>query len=393
MKRYKIIAILIVLAALVLYMSGRNRLPKKIKYACSVVSRFSVTTDNHPWKIVESVYGLGDSYLIVDEVTQKRRQAVAYIASGAVSGLVKKDKYGAYFAAKAGGKEGEFHRNEFLADFLAAGTDVLTSFVTESGDTPNLNDFTRRAMITTEPSAFSPNDALITGPDGNELGWTLMAFSKANQLTSAWVNINGNNVTIEDLLRVSLSRPVNWGSYSGLIEQLGIAAALREYKIYKLNEEITSYDAEKKKGKRDLGPSPALDSVVVSGIWHHARKHVDAVAKILKKNQNSDGSFSKRWFEKKEKVVKEEERILYTGHALDFLAVALDDKQIREDWVRRAANAAADAIIYNRYDLDGKNWAVAHAVHALRTYSDRLGNIGKLPPELRQESESKPCCD
>ncbi len=394
MKAYRAAALLAAVMLLIGATSCGRRIPGSIKNAWLAASRISVTTDDEPWKMAEGVYGLGSRFVVTDAVTQQRRQAVAYIASGVIPGLVKADQYGAYFAAKAGKKPGELHRNEFLADFLEADVEPLTSFVSDKkGSMPSMIEFTRRAMITLEPKAFSAKDDVILGPDGNELGWTLIVLAKAGQVTSSWLNVYERQVTMEEVLSVALSRPIEWGSYSGLIEQMGIARALRAYKIYKLNEDIAAYNAEKQKKKSGLGAPPTLETVVASGKWYDAEKHTKRVVKIMKKNQNDDGSFSKLWYRKKAAPANAEETILYTGQALDFLAVALDDKEIREPWVRKAAMATAKAINNNRYQLDGKNWAAMHAMHALRAYMDRLNDIGKMPKELRnQEEPPKECC-
>jgi hypothetical protein len=81
--------------------------------------------------------------------------------------------------------------------------------------------------------------------------------------------------------------------------------------------------------------------------------------------------------------------LLYTGHALDFLAVALNDNQLKEEWVQKTVTGLSGVMIRNKYRLQDKNWAVTHAAHALFFYRYRIQNIGNPFPMTSPESG---CC-
>ncbi|MFA6449003.1 MAG: hypothetical protein WCX65_06040 [bacterium] len=390
MNSYRWGIFLILLTGVVFSTSCGNRMTKKINNAWMAADRVTVTTDADPWKLVEGIYGYGDRYVVVDAVTQKRQQALSVISSGVFPDLIKFDNRGPYFEGKAGGKEAEQHRNQFLADLIVAQIDNETTFVLQNGDTAGLGQFTQRAMEKIDLADFAPSVPLATGPQGNELGWTLIAFSKANLVTSKWATETGKIVSFEDLLEAALARPVDWGSYEGLIEQLGIAVSVNEYKRFKLAEAFAEYESAKKKDRRFKGEAPAMESVALLGVWEKAQKHVDQVVEMLKKNQNSNGSFSKFWYEKTQKPENAGELILYSGHALDLLDEALPDSRLEEPWVRLSVDELANSILDNRYKLEDKFWAAAHAAHALKAYQFRIKNKGK---PMAFMAVQKPCCD
>ncbi len=389
MSKLKLMVVFMAFASLLSAASCGNKLDNRIKRAWGAAYRMNVSTDSDPQDMMEGIYAFGSRYNIVNAVTQKKEQALSYLTSGVITGLVKIDAKGPYFADRIGDRIGEQHRNQFIADLLSTDADINTSFIADNGRTFQINDFANRQMIVLDPETLAMEKKLITGPDGNELGWTNIAFSKGKLLATTWPNDKGKNVSVADLVQVSLGRPVEWGSYSGLIEQLGIAVALREYEKYRLTEEMAVFEANKKRG--EAVSKPTLDSIELGGVWLKARSHVRKVVDLMKKNQNRDGSFSSHWHEKKVPPENVEELILYTGHALDFLAVALNDRQLEEPWVRSAADRLSRTIISNRYQLDDKNWAVTHAAHALFAYKDRLKNKGN--PIKPAYSKTRKCCD
>jgi len=284
------------------------------------------------------------------------------------------------------------HRNQFIADVISARADPDSIFVTDAGNSVLISDFVARAMRKIDPGELTATDRLRTGPDGNELGWTLIAFSRAKLELADWVNEKRERIYFTDLLRIALDRPVNWGSYEGLIEQLGIAVSLHEYKKDRLADALAEHDALLKKNPKTAGPRPTIDTVELHGIWSEAQSHVDDVVALLKKNQNPDGSFSRSWHRGRKKPADFEEMLLYTGHALDFLAVALKDDQLAAPWVTKTLSALSKSISRNRYQLRDKIWAAAHAAHALMEYRNRLLAAGKPPEAVWARDPNSKCC-
>lgn len=389
--RHPIIFLLIICFA-VFTTSCSDRLAKKAAKGWMAAQRPFVTTDDESWKMFEGIYAFGANFLLVDSVTQERTQALSYIAAGSIRGLIKKDAVGPYFAGRVGESPGEPHRNQFLADLISARVDSNTDFVADTGDTAQILEFTNRAMQKVDPDTLAASNTLITGPDGNELGWTLIAFSRAQLVLSSWTNEKGRQVYFTDLLQVALDRPIEWGSDEGLNEQIGIAVALYEYKKNRLSEALAAYDAFKKKNVGAAGEKPTIDTIELRGIWKEAQDHVDKVTAILKKNQNFDGTFSKSWHTARKPSGDLGELLLFTGQALDFLAVALNDNQLKEDWMRKTVTGLSDSILRNKYRLQNKNWALTRAAHALMCYRFRIMNTGNPFPKSPDGSVESGCC-
>ncbi|HOO57478.1 MAG TPA: hypothetical protein PLN69_11685 [bacterium] len=393
MRSARYILLIAAVIGVVLAPSCANRTVKKSDKAWAVANRIRLTTEDEPWKLMEAVYAFGPRTVAVDPITQKRTQAIAFLASGAIRGMVKTDAYGAYFVDSVGDKKVELHRNNFLADMVSAGVDPAKAFVNDQKADSQISEFFRRATVKLDTDMLAQDD-LITGPEGNELGWTLIALAHADMLMMAWVNENGYEIAVEDLLYIALKRPVNWGSYEGLIEQLGIAVALREYRRDLLIEDMARFEAMKKKSPKIKKPRPDLQGVDLKGMWVEVDTHVKNVIEILKKNQNEDGSFSASWYKSKEPPESAEELVTYTGHVLDFLDAALPDENLNDPWVKKTVAALSDTVMRNRYQLYDKTWELTHAAHALRNYGKRVEQAGRpLEGIAELEAETDSCCD
>ena len=61
--------------------------------------------------------------------------------------------------------------------------------------------------------------------------------------------------------------------------------------------------------------------------------------------QNPDGSFSTDFFRESGNAADKQLRINSTGHTLEWLALALPDAELKEQWVQDAANALAMTIL------------------------------------------------
>jgi len=378
---------------------SRHEIIDQIDDTIALAYRVPVTTDDEPWKMVEGVYGFGSLFSIKDAVTQEHHRAVMYLDGIKMPGLIKEDRYGPYFTAETRTGRAVMHRNHFTGAMVYAGVDAYTSFTSDDGGYNTLNDFLRRSAMMLDIEELSESSEVITGPDGNELGWTLLMIAGSNLVTAEWMNHKGRAVKTDQIVELALSRPIEWGSYNGLMEQFGIAAALRSYRMYRLREELAAYEAETKKEEPGAMPRPDLYSVELEGIWIETESHVEEVVELMKQNQRKLGGFDAGWAGggEGEREADASEIALYTGHALDFLAVALPDDSLEDPWVLSAVDRLATVVRDNRFQLYDDVWALAHAAHALKAYKQRLENKGK-PIEFEKPfddsiPESHSCCD
>jgi hypothetical protein len=252
-------------------------------------------------------------------------------------------------------------------------------------------------MTYIDPTAMSASDELVTGPYGNELGWTLIAFSHSNLHKSVWRNYKNRDMGMETLLSIAISRPIDWGSYEGLVEQAGIATALRTYMVNRLAEEKALSEAESKKGgSGKSGPAPDMRGLELKGTWDGARKHVSGVIEIMRENQNADGTFSATWHSGKQRADNEIDAILYTALALDFMGWALYDDELRDEMPRKAAKALIKSVEKLTPEILSENYfAASSAGRALRQHNDRLialgGKAARYNPEAAPDDSA--CCD
>lgn len=60
-----------------------------------------------------------------------------------------------------------------------------------------------------------------------------------------------------------------------------------------------------------------------------------------------------------------------TGHTVEWLTVALDAGQLKEDWVRRGVTALVDII--EKHPITAlSNGGMYHAAHGLRRYKEKV---------------------
>ena len=70
-------------------------------------------------------------------------------------------------------------------------------------------------------------------------------------------------------------------------------------------------------------------------------------------------------------------RINTTGHIFEWLALALTDEELKQDWVQNAANALA-LLILQAHNQPIEGGSLYHATHGLIMYHARVWGPGKL---------------
>jgi hypothetical protein len=112
------------------------------------------------------------------------------------------------------------------------------------------------------------------------------------------------------------------------------------------------------------------------GAWKEAADTIADYIKRAQKYQNPDGSFSTSYLQGKGNVPDSQLRLATTGHILEWLALALTDKELHQEWVERAADELTLMILRNVNEpLDGG--ALYHAAHGLHLYRARRRRIEK----------------
>lgn len=106
------------------------------------------------------------------------------------------------------------------------------------------------------------------------------------------------------------------------------------------------------------------------GAWSQAQYRIRQNIEIARANQNSDGSFSTRYFWAGGHSTDIGTRLPGNGHTLEFLMMALPDDRLNEPWVKNGVASVAQDLYNHR--KEGLNaGSLYHALHALILYRDR----------------------
>ncbi|MBA3312541.1 MAG: hypothetical protein M3552_08395 [Planctomycetota bacterium] len=239
-------------------------------------------------------------------------------------------KYGARPQKYTGQKyEFEGHPNQFLAFFALARIPLDFEFDIQG------RKITFGQML---------HNAKMEISDREEVTWDLWAFAYYFDMNERWVNATGEPWSMERLVQTTLKQFSATKSPCGGCHALFALASAR--------------NAYLQAGNR------------LSGVWTQAHMHLEQHIALAKKQQNSDGSFSSKYFIGPQYSDEPSKRISTSGHTLEFLMMSLQQSQLREPWVRNAVAAVSrDLIQYQKDPLEVGG--MYHAVHALVLYRER----------------------
>jgi hypothetical protein len=242
---------------------------------------------------------------------------------------------------EAGSKTGQGHQDQWLGYLSQIGLNPEEPIVV-AGQTYAIRDLITQAQWDIY--------------DGLEATWTLMALSTMLPLDAQWTAKDGSQWTIERIVRMEAAQNLADSACGGTHRMYALAVAFNRFR-----------DAG---GKLTDNPD---------GTWEKTHKKIrDAIA-AAKANQQPDGSLSTNYFERPATSAEIDKRISTTGHALEFLAVALDDDELQQPWVARAVSHLLGCFEKTKkFDLECG--ALYHAAHGLDLYRTRRFGPRKAVP-------------
>jgi hypothetical protein len=208
---------------------------------------------------------------------------------------------------------------------------------------------------------FVKYSKLRTQVTGNqELSWAILIVSQYFGTDISWINEAGENVSFEDVVRYELRQPIDTAACGGTHRLFGLTWA---------------YHLHMQQGGKK------------TGVWQEVADKIDFYKKQAHKFQNPDASFSTEYVSKPGSARDVQLRIGTTGHVLEWLALALTDKELAEPWVQEAANNLVMMILESRTDpIEGG--ALYHATHGLYIYRARIFGISTpgllIPPPPKE---------
>jgi hypothetical protein len=285
---------------------------------------------NTPWVVMHAVVAFEKDLEVFDVGADKKLNAIDYLTRHAKfdGQLIYQDHDGIPALKTRGPGDKSFliqdHVDQYLFAYADAGVSLDQEIVARTG-----RKFTVRDKLNFTQKGFRENQ---------ELGWTLVALSTYVPFDKQWKAQNGKKYRIEDVLRISIQRDPRRETEGGPHHLYGVAYALDQYL--------------KKGGK-------------LEGIWLDTRKYLDKYIGVTKEYQQEDGAFSAAVFHRSMRPRTPRHLVSTTGHALEWMSVAMTPEQLTQDWVLKAVERLVTDLekFPTKVFSDG---GLYHAAHALR---------------------------
>ena len=304
---------------------------KKVEEAIAISKRRYLTAGVHsPWQIFHGLLALRQDYLIKQD--GKKISALKWMSQGVSfrgEPWFQKTRYGGRPHPYSVPYAFEGHPNQSLAILAFADVPMGHKFETPNG-TITTADMVKHAQMEVNSQ--------------EEITWSLWALIHYLGPDARWQNQYGRQWSIEQLVRIQTD------------EQCNDAACGGTHGLFALTYARNTYQ---QKGRP------------LRGVWLGADQKIRRYVEVARSLQNSDGTFSTDYFRSGGHSYDFESRLETSGHTLEFLVLALPQKRLQEQWVRRAVSAiATDLIEHRRESIECA--PLYHALNGLVIYRDRV---------------------
>ncbi len=295
-------------------------------------SRQLNTMEHSPWEMMHGIIAYG-----VESLFRRggpRGPAVNAISYVAINGpghgvrLLMRDSAGRIDAKIGPGLQG--HKGQLLAILAQCHVPRDYPFTVEG------KKFTLEDLIQTE---------MATCQADTELTFKLIGLAHYLDTNAVWQDERGGQWTISRLIREEIKQPIlKTAACGGTHRLMGL--------VYAVNKRI----------QRGLP---------VDGEFQRALTYTQDYQKYAFALQNRDGSFSTKWFERREDTGDVDRKLKTSGHVIEWLAYSLTDEQLRDPRMVKAVDYLASSLLSDTE----RTWEVGprgHALHALRIYNRRV---------------------
>ena len=288
------------------------------------------------WQVVHGILAFGRDFPLRHDGTDSA--ALDYLLDGGrLTGWnLRAGSPGVIALLEEGSNTGQGHPDQWLGYLSQCGRHGIprdTKFVVGK-KTFTVNDLLTQAQADIRP--------------GQEATWTLMALSAYLPTDATWTASDGSKWNTERVVEMEADADIVSSACGGAHRIYGLVAALKKH-----------HDA--------TGHTPEQ----FSGGWAAAQEVIDECVDRARRFQQADGSFSIHSFERPGTSADVFARLSATGHVFEVLSLALDDEQLAEPWVTRAAERLV-TLLEQTSDVDVECGALYHAAHGLLLYSDRV---------------------
>ncbi len=310
------------------------------------------------WQILHGVLAYQQEFLVVNEDGQEVPVVEHLLSGGQMKGWTvepgvwldkEQTRRGLRAVLEQGSKTGQGHSDQWLAILAQCGLPPTQKIELRG------QEYTLQEMI---------EQVLWDVPRNmeREYSWTLIGLTTYLPTDYRWTASDEKEWSIEKLVGIEAEQDINTSACGGSHRLIGMAMALN----------------------RHLSQGGKIE-----GVWKQADERIQQAIQTARQYQNEDGSFSPNYFSRGGRTPDLGQNLGATGHTLEFLTLALNDEQLREPWVQRAAVNMCDLFRKTRkYPLECG--ALYHAAHGLVLYRQRLfgeRTYGRPPSETAAASE------
>lgn len=177
-----------------------------------------------------------------------------------------------------------------------------------------------------------------------ELTWVLWTLQHYLRPEAQWTNQFNEPWSIEKLVQLESAAPVNGAACGG------------NHRLFALTR---TRDKHLLRGGR------------LDGVWAQADLKIRQHVELARQLQNTDGSFSAKFYEAPGVTNDVNKRFNTTGHTMEFLSIGVPTHRLNEQWLRNAASMLSRELVYNaQRSIDCG--PLYHTLNSLMIYRDRL---------------------
>jgi hypothetical protein len=237
---------------------------------------------------------------------------------------------GIRLVVEEGSKRGQGHPDQFLG-YMAMASIPPDAPIAVEDQSLTVEDLLRQALWDAPRNPTS------------EFSWTLMALAAYRPTSITWPASDGEIWTVERLIEEELLQDLPTAACGGTHRLQGLAMILQRRR-----QEQGSFD----------------------GVWSDAQALIDQSLDDAQANQNPDGSFPPSYLYRPGRARDLGEQLVSSGHAIEFIAMAIDKERLDEPWVERGISRLCD-LLEALGPIEVECGAYYHAMHGLKVYAAR----------------------